>query len=143
MKTTICTYMEAKKLIRQVRNDVFVEEQGVSSEEEFDDDDPACVHVIVTEDGVPIGTGRLRRDGRIGRIAVVRKARRTGIGKVIMDALEAHARDSGMNHLWAHAQVHALGFYEKLGYFASGEVFMEEGIPHRQIDKEIQPKKRC
>jgi len=142
MNIRICTYTEAKKLIRQVRNDVFVEEQGVAREEEFDEDDDKCVHAIASNDGLPIATGRLRRDGRIGRIAVVREARGTGIGKRIMCALEKHARDSGIDHLWAHAQVHALGFYERLGYFVSGEVFMEEGIPHRHIEKEIQPKKK-
>ena len=140
MEVLICSFKEAEDSIRRIRNNVFVKEQGVSSEEEFDEKDQECVHVVVMDDnGLPIGTGRLGCDGRIGRIAVIRELRRTGLGSIIMSALEKHARTTGLYHLWAHAQVQALGFYEKLGYCACGEVFVEEGIPHMQIDKTIQP----
>lgn len=139
MQSWIGSFSEAEESIRQVRNAVFIEEQGVSVEEEFDGDDVDYVHVIVTDDGVPVGTGRLGSDGRFGRIAVVKKARGRGIGKILMMALERHARQSGIDRLWAHAQIQALGFYENLGYRASGKPFMEADIQHKQIEKSLDP----
>ncbi len=137
MNVSICSFFDAEAVIRQVRHEVFIEEQGVSVEEEFDGDDPACVHVIVTANGQAIGTGRLKPDGRIGRVAVLKSARGNGIGRAIMAALEGHARAVGMQRLWAHAQVQALAFYEGLGYRVVGDTFMEAGIAHRQIQKSI------
>jgi len=137
MDTIICSFKEKETWIRKIREDVFVKEQNVSREEEFDGDDHNCVHVIVTENGKPLGTGRLCTDGRIGRVAVVKEARGMGVGRIVMQALENHARRSGMNRLWAHAQIHALGFYEGLGYRAEGNTFMEADIPHKTIRKSL------
>lgn len=139
MKVRICSFGEAETWIRQVRKAVFIEEQAVPIEEEFDEDDLTCVHVIVTNGGEPLGTGRLGNDGRIGRVAVVQKARAKGVGRQIMQALEKHAREQRLTRVWAHAQVHALGFYERLGYRASGKLFMEADIQHKQIEKSLDP----
>jgi predicted GNAT family N-acyltransferase len=137
MNVSICSFCDAEAAIRRVRHEVFIEEQGVPVQEEFDDDDPACVHVVVTDDGQAVGTGRLKPDGRIGRVAVLKSARGSGVGRAIMAALEEHARACGMQRLWAHAQVQALIFYERLGYRVAGETFMEAGIAHREIQKPI------
>ena len=140
MDTLISSFCEAEETIRHVRHSVFVKEQGVPNEEEFDDDDRECVHVIVMDERRPVGTGRLGRDGRIGRIAVLSQARGKGVGKAIMLALEQHAKECGLGRLWAHAQVQAIGFYERLGYRVGGDEFMEAGIPHKLIQKSIQQK---
>jgi len=132
-------FSDKEDAIRLIRNAVFVEEQGVPIDEEFDDDDHECVHVIVIRDAQPIGTGRLRPDGRIGRIAVLEQERGRGIGKAILVALEQYAKESSLERLWAHAQVQALGLYEGLGYCVDGESFMEAGISHKRIHKPINP----
>ena len=139
MQIRITSFQEEERAIRQIRGSVFVKEQGIPNEDEFDDSDNACVHAIAWDEGRPVGTGRLSDDGRIGRIAVMEQARGRGIAKAIMLALEQHAQKSGLPQLWAHAQVQALGFYKKIGYRVDGDEFMEDGIPHKRIQKTIQP----
>ena len=128
-----------------IRRRVFVEEQGVPVEEEIDhhDADPADVstalHVLVYRDGAPIATGRLLlpHDGEgahIGRVAVLQEHRRTGAGRAVMQALQALASDHGLCDITLAAQLHAIGFYERLGYAARGEVFLDAGIEHRWMD---------
>jgi len=132
-----------------VRRRVFVEEQGVPMELEIDehDGDPAqvttAVHVLGREAGVPLATGRLilchEADGRphIGRVAVIKERRGRGIGRAVMLALHDLARQRGFRSLTLAAQLHAIGFYEKLGYAARGPVFLDAGIEHRWMDVEL------
>ncbi|MBC9731252.1 GNAT family N-acetyltransferase [Streptomyces sp. TRM68367] len=119
-----------------VRKEVFVGEQGVPEELEYDTYDADAVHVLaVREDGVPLGTGRLLRDGPsvgvLGRLAVTPKARGLGVGAVLVRAIEDAARARGLGAMELHAQTHAVGFYERLGYEAYGSEYLEAGIPHR------------
>ena len=137
METHTTTLEESSDAIRKVRTTVFIEEQGVPPEMEFDDDDRECVHVVVTDGGRAVGTGRLGGDGRIGRMAVLKEMRGRGVGRTMLRALEDVARQRGMERLWAHGQVHALGFYESMGFQAAGEEFMEAGIAHRMIEKTL------
>ena len=114
-----------------IREDVFVEEQGIPAELEFDDMDAQCLHAVAfAGNGEAVGTGRLLPDGHIGRIAVRREARGKGVGAAIVAGLmdQAHARGDAMVAL--NAQVAAEPFYERLGFERKGEVFDEAGIPH-------------
>jgi putative ABC transport system ATP-binding protein len=132
-----------------VRRRVFIEEQGVSEAEEVDhhDGDPAqvtsAVHVIAYLDGAPVGTGRLIVDypgtenPHVGRVAVLAEHRRHGVGRRVMRALEALASDRGYRAVTLAAQLHAIPFYERLGYGARGEVFLDAGIEHRWMDRAI------
>jgi predicted GNAT family N-acyltransferase len=134
-----------------VRKEVFVVEQGVPQDLEYDAHDAGAVHVLaVREDGVPLGTGRLLHGeaaaartggdesaGSLGRLAVVREARGRGIGAALVRALEEAARARGLTAVDLHAQTHALGFYERLGYTAYGPEFSEAGIPHRAMRRTV------
>ncbi|GAA3043892.1 GNAT family N-acetyltransferase [Kitasatospora albolonga] len=135
-------------LVREVRHEVFVVEQGVPVELEYDEHDATSVHVLaVGEDGTALGTGRLihgavalgmtGRQGRVllGRLAVRKEARGTGLGAELVRALEAAGREQGGTELELHAQVQALGFYERLGYVAEGPVYQDAGIPHRTMTR--------
>jgi predicted GNAT family N-acyltransferase len=129
-----------------VRRAVFIEEQGVSEEEEIDahDADPeqvaSAVHVVAYLDGRPVGTGRLLLDpspgqnAHVGRVAVLRDHRGRGLGKAIMLALHEEARRRGYRGITVAAQLHAIAFYESLGYVARGDVFLDAGIEHRSMD---------
>ncbi|MEX2230042.1 MAG: GNAT family N-acetyltransferase [Dehalococcoidia bacterium] len=128
-----------------VRRRVFIDEQGVPEDEEIDryDEDPAsvtgAVQVLGRLDGVPVATGRLLLDTgdrypHVGRIAVLAEHRRSGFGRAIMDALHAEARARGLPGITLAAQLHAVPFYERLGYVARGEVFLDAGIDHRWMD---------
>ncbi|MFJ7973297.1 GNAT family N-acetyltransferase [Psychrobacillus sp. NPDC096389] len=119
-----------------IRKEVFVKEQGVPLEEEFDQFDTLdgqCEHILVNYEGQPVGTGRLRvvdGIGKLERICILESYRKFGLGKVIVKALEEIANIKGLSKVKLHGQTHAEGFYEKLGYQTSSDVFDEDGIPH-------------
>lgn len=120
--------------LRALRRAVFVVEQQVPEEEEWDDYDAVSRHVLALADGVPlvpIGTGRLLPDGHIGRMAVVKSWRGRGVGRALLVALLKLARQSQIEEAVLHAQTHAITFYEKQGFTAYGPEFMEAGIAHR------------
>ncbi|MFC8970082.1 GNAT family N-acetyltransferase [Streptomyces sp. NPDC057094] len=135
----------------RVRKDVFVGEQGVPEDIEYDAYDAGALHVLaVREDGVPLGTGRLLHGeaaaaktggdptvGSLGRLAVTREARGLGVGAALVGAIERAARARGLAAVDLHAQTHALGFYERLGYAAYGPEFPDAGIPHRAMRKAL------
>ncbi|MGW9439479.1 GNAT family N-acetyltransferase [Streptomyces sp. NPDC055607] len=134
-----------------VRREVFVEEQGVPKELEYDAYDATAVHVLaVRADGLPLGTGRLLHGadaagktggdasvGSLGRLAVAKAARGLGVGAALVRGIEDAARERGLAAVDLHAQTHALGFYERLGYEAYGPEFPDAGIPHRAMRKAL------
>ena len=132
-----------------IRRQVFINEQGVDEAIEIDehDADPAtvttCAHVLGLLDGVPIATGRLllgdgpEHEAHIGRVAVLASHRGEGYGRALMEGLHALGRELGYTEVALAAQVHALAFYEGLGYVAHGDVFMDAGIPHRDMHRRL------
>ncbi|WP_329262777.1 GNAT family N-acetyltransferase [Streptomyces pseudovenezuelae] len=134
-----------------VRKEVFVGEQGVPEDIEYDAYDAVAVHVLaVREDGVPLGTGRLlfgdaaagktggdQSVGSLGRLAVTQDARGLGVGAALVRAVEDAARARGLAAVDLHAQTHALGFYERLGYVAYGPGFLDAGMPHRAMRRAL------
>ena len=127
-----------------VRRAVFVQEQNVPIEIEIDehDGDPnlisTALHVLGRSGGVPVATGRLLLDSashaaHVGRVAVLADHRRHGWGRTVMEALQLLARQRGYSGILLSAQLHALPFYERLGYEAHGDVFLEAGIEHREM----------
>lgn len=134
-----------------VRKEVFVVEQQVPEDLEYDAYDAGAAHVIaVRADGLPLGTGRLLtgaaaaaknggddRVGALGRLAVTKAARGLGVGAALVRAIEDAARARGLTAVDLHAQTHALGFYERLGYAVYGPEFPDAGIPHRAMRKAL------
>lgn len=125
--------------LRCVRATVFIAEQRVPAEIEFDDRDPFCRHVLALEAAAPIGTGRLDVDygGKVGRVAVIASRRRAGFGTAVMERLHEIAREHDLPNVWCHAQLTAVAFYERLGYRATGSVFVEAGIDHVRMEREL------
>lgn len=131
MNIAVVALSEAENDIRAIRNAVFCEEQRVPTELEWDGKDPDCTHVIARDnDGHPIGTGRLQRDGRIGRLAVRKEWRGQGVGRALLMSLIETAIHAGIADLHLHSQVDAVPFYEKQGFTRSGDVFIEADIEH-------------
>lgn len=133
----VTTWGADRPQLQQVRRAVFIEEQEVSEDEEWDDDDLVSVHVLATRNREPVGTGRLSPAGKIGRIAVLSEVRGQGIGRRIMEMLIQEALHRGLLEVHLNAQVHAIPFYEKHGFTAYGEVFDEAGIPHRRMRRSL------
>jgi ElaA protein len=122
---------------RALRRRVFIEEQGVSEADEVDDLDGEAIHLLATVAGRPVGTARLLIEGdtgKIGRVCVLAEARGKGIGAALIRAAVADlAAMPGVSRAKLGAQVHALGFYERLGFVAVGPVYLDAGIEHRDM----------
>ncbi|TDX26198.1 putative GNAT family N-acyltransferase [Modicisalibacter xianhensis] len=117
----------------ELRRRVFIDEQQVPEAEEWDGQDPDCLHFLACENGQPIGTARLLPDGHIGRVAVLGQARGRGIGLLLMREAIAAARLLDHEEVILAAQIQAMPFYERLGFQAYGEEFLDAGIPHRNM----------
>lgn len=125
---------------KEIRKAVFVEEQKVPAENEFDQYEDESVHVLVLLDGNPVATGRVRpvdNAMKNERICVLKKVRKIGAGKLVVEALEQIAKEKGYEKAILHAQAHALPFYNKLGYVQISDIFYEEGIPHVSMEKDL------
>jgi len=127
-------WADAAERLGAVRRDVFVREQAVPEELEWDGLDGDCRHVMATDVcGIPIGTGRLLPDGHIGRMAVVKAWRGKGVGRALLAKLVDLARQRGDRAVALHAQTHAIGFYRRAGFEVSSDEFTEAGIPHVEM----------
>ena len=121
-----------------VRIAVFVEEQGIARSDELDDFDASATHCVAYVDGTPAAAGRLllfEDYAKIGRMAVLASHRATGLGALVLDALEREAAAHSIRHIKLSAQLHARGFYERCGYTAHGDIYDDVGIPHLDMEK--------
>lgn len=125
--------------LRDVRHSVFVVEQGVPVELEWDGLDAHCTHLLAEDAaGCPIGCARLLPDGHVGRMAVLRPWRGRGVGRTLLQAALARAALAGLTVVRLNAQMHALDFYRREGFEAFGDVFSDAGIPHRAMQRAIE-----
>ena len=138
----IMAWPEALPLARPVRERVFIEEQKVPRELEWDDWDEASDHAVAFDaGGNPIGTARLLPDGRIGRMAVLKDWRGKGVGAALLAAMLDQARGRFMACAVLHAQTQAAGFYRRFGFSERGGQFEEARIPHVEMTLELFPRK--
>lgn len=137
LEILIKSWEEAEADAFLVRQEVFIREQGVPAELELDEFDSSAVHVLAYQDKHCIGTGRLvnlsDQQSQIGRMAVLAKFRRKGVGKLILQKLVDLATSKGSQEIVLHSQVSVIPFYEKLGFQAQGDVYDEAGISHRNM----------
>jgi len=132
--------IENLSICHALRRAVFVDEQGVPDEIEIDGRDGEATHFLAWVNGMPIGTARLRvvdGEGKAERVAVLDDYRGHGAGRVLMNVVESGARSQGLRSVFVHAQESAVPFYERLGYAAFGERFLEADIPHLAMRKKI------
>ncbi len=129
----------------EIRRRVFIDEQQVPAALELDDLDAASTHLIACRGGRAIGTARLRcvgGDAKAERVAVLPEQREHGVGRLLMQQLELEAEARGLHRMVLNAQVSVISFYERLGYVAEGERFLEAGIPHLRMTKALSPASR-
>jgi len=129
-----------------IRTAVFIEEQQIPVEMEWDESDPHCVHAVVfNRFGQPLATGRLLPHeprgalnvSRIGRMATIQTVRGSGVGRAVLDALMDSARTRGDREVLLHAQTSAQGFYARAGFVPVGPVFEEAGIAHVEMTRAL------
>ena len=138
LRVELVDWVEAEPSIRAIRERVFIREQAVPEELEWDGLDPLCAHVLAWNDhGDAIGTARMQAKGTIGRMAVLKDWRGRGVGRALLQTLLDLAARQGLSRVTLAAQIHALGFYEQAGFHVVGDLFMDAGIPHRRMVRDL------
>ncbi|PUA18491.1 GNAT family N-acetyltransferase [Glaciimonas sp. PCH181] len=131
LKVTVDNWENLQDDAGAIRREVFVIEQKIPEELEWDEMDAVCLHAVAYDEaGQILGTGRLLPDGHIGRMAVKLAGRGQGVGGAILEALMAQARQRGDAEVVLNAQTQAEMFYQRYGFSRYGEAFQEAGIPH-------------
>lgn len=123
-----------------VRRKVFMEEQHVPEDLEIDEYEESATHFVVYEEEQPIGAGRCRiveKNAKVERICVLSSYRKQGVGEAIMNKIEEFAKDRELQGLKLNSQTHAEPFYKRLGYETYSDQFLDAGIPHVAMKKEI------
>lgn len=121
---------QLEKGAKYIREQVFIQEQGIAPEDEWDDLDTMVLHFIVYDQEQPIATARLLPQHSVGRVAVLMPYRKQGIGKILMQHIIDYARNQKLPYLKLSAQTYVTAFYEALGFKVQGEVYQDCGIPH-------------
>lgn len=128
---SLVSWHDGEPLLRAVREAVFMHEQGVPEELEWDGLDEGCRHALALSlQGEAIGCGRILANGHIGRIAVLPSWRGQHVGTALMEALLDEARAQGFHRVDVDAQTQAMPFYHSLDFAEQGEEFMDAGLPH-------------
>lgn len=128
---------------RAIRTEVFIDEQKIPIEMEWDESDADAVHAVAfNRFGRPLATGRLLRHAtprvaRIGRMAAIQSVRGSGVGRMVLDALMQAARARGDHEVRLHAQTSAQGFYARASFTPAGPVFDEAGIAHIEMTRAL------
>lgn len=124
-------WVKDKKDLIRIRTQVFINEQMVPPDLEWDGYDQDSWHVLATSaDGEAIGTARMLYDGHIGRMAVLPEFRNKGVGSALLKALLNIAKQQGVSEVFLHAQTRAVAFYQKHGFTITSDEFIDAGIPH-------------
>ncbi|WP_417250356.1 GNAT family N-acetyltransferase [Celeribacter sp.] len=127
---------------RALRIEVFVKEQGIAMEDEIDDLDNQCTHFLACDEGgTPVGTARVYEVGdvgKIGRVCVLASHRGTGLGaKLITHCIDVLGTRPRLRTARLGSQDHAVGFYERLGFKVVGDVYLDAGIPHYDMERAL------
>lgn len=130
----IVNWASTKQQIKPIREAVFIQEQHVPVELEWDGMDSESTHILSRlDDNTPVGTARILSNGHIGRMAVLSQYRNHGIGSTMLNTMLAYAKQQKMSDLFLFAQTKAVAFYEQHGFTSVGDVFMDAGIPHLKM----------
>lgn len=133
----IITWQASEPQLRAIRTEVFIHEQGVPKELEWDGEDAHAIHALATDvTGNPIGTARLLLHGElahIGRMAVLPAWRGQGVGASLLRCLLDEARQRGAGRAFLNAQTYAVPFYERFNFVREGAEFLDAGIPHYRM----------
>ena len=142
LETRVGSWQELGERAQAIRTQVFIEEQNIPAEMEWDAGDAQAVHALASNRfGLPLATGRLLQHapgvGRIGRMAVSQTVRGSGVGRAVLDALTDTARQRGDQEIVLHAQTSAQAFYARSGFSPRGAVFEEAGIAHIEMARRL------
>jgi predicted GNAT family N-acyltransferase len=136
LRVRATNWRESEEALRRIRREVFVREQGVPDELEWDDADPVCRHVLAEDaEGAAIGCGRLLADGFIGRVAVLQAGRGRRVGSAMLSKLVDLARYAGFERVALNARADTQAFYARHGFAPVGGEFVDVGIRHQCMER--------
>lgn len=132
------SWQQASQALRMIRETVFICEQHVPEELEWDGEDESAIHLLaVDDDDMPVGCARILSNGHIGRMAVLQSSRGLGLGRRLLKRAIEVVHQQGHRVARLDAQTHAIPFYEQQGFHVEGEEFMDAGIPHRRMTLQL------
>jgi predicted GNAT family N-acyltransferase len=139
LSVSIADWSTHEDVIYSIREQVFVQEQGVPIELERDDQDDSCTHAIaqLVDSKLMIATGRVLSDGHIGRMAVLAPFRESGVGSVVLSTLIRIAAAAELTTVYLNSQLGAIPFYKRQGFKVVGQEFLDAGIIHRRMTLRI------
>lgn len=129
----VANWEQDSEAIKDIRTRVFIEEQHVPAELEWDGLDDCCTHFVILHRSQAIATARLKPDGQIGRMVVLKHHRNRGVGSLLLSTVLSFAENNHIDNIYLHAQVQVIDFYQKHGFTPYGEEFLDAGIPHREM----------
>jgi len=129
----IANWHQDKENLHGIRKKVFIEEQHVPEALEWDEHDDSATHFMVTLNNKAIATARLKHDGQIGRMAVLREFRHKNIGSQLLNFILLTANNKKINSIFLHAQVQVIDFYKKHNFTEEGEIFLDANILHQKM----------
>lgn len=132
----VVRFSDRRSRIEEIRRAVFIIEQGIPESIEWDNHEHSSWHVLAQIDNKPAGTGRLQTDGKITRIAVLKKCRQLGVATKIIQKLLETASHNNLENLHLNAQTSATALYERFGFVTTGDTFDEGGIEHIRMIRE-------
>ena len=127
----------AESQLREIRQQVFIAEQQVPVELEWDGLDESAIHLLAFDAQCPIGCARILEGGVIGRMAVLKGYRGKGLGMALLHAAIDSCRQRGWHHISLSAQTHAIPYYERAGFKVCSGEYLDAGIPHRDMQLEL------
>lgn len=137
IKIHIASWQKDREVLAKIRREIFIEEQKVPEELEWDEHDESSTHFFVTSGQQVVAVARLKADGQIGRMGVLPDYRRQDIGSKLLDFVLRLAASRNLAEVYLHAQTQAIRFYQQHGFIARGDIFYEAGIAHREMLKKI------
>lgn len=135
MEVNIVAWEDEESALRYIRQKVFVEEQQVPEALEWDATDKVALHLLAREDSRPVACARIERDGKLGRLAVLKENRQQGWGARILKAAEAFLLKEKLAKIYLNSQANSYRFYFNKGYRPCDEMFWDAGIPHIRMQK--------
>ena len=133
IESRTANWIDDKEILSAIRRQVFIEEQHVPEEMEWDGYDESSTHYLTTLDNKVVAVARLKPDGQLGRMAVLTEFRHQGIGSNLLKFILQDIKNKNLTSVYLHAQVSAIAFYQKQGFEEHGDVFYEANIPHRKM----------
>ena len=132
----IVKWIDCHKILTLIREKVFIEEQKVTPQLEWDGLDEEAIHFLVFKDKKPIGCARafvIENHMQLGRMAVLKEYRREGIGRALIEKAIMTARLNQLSAIYISAQCHAIDFYKKFGFEVKSDIYLDAEIPHRDM----------